>query len=274
MTELQTRREVLADKVIAGFSTAFTKLADYRQEIEQLWREFEELKPGETIKGCATKREFAERHLKRSIRAVQLMLKGGEAKRSENVSLDMRNPEALTPNGHFRSHVTSWLQKAIRRGDEESALYCARELDQFGAPGHVWHRLIVICSEDIGIVERGVVADVRALYENWRQFGSDPLAPSAENSESRLYIFHAVMLLARAHKGRQVLHAVNKLYLDRTRKEIPDYAYDMHSASGKKLGRDMAHFLREGALLKNKADVPDPYESSATELLLAKVRLD
>lgn len=260
MTETGAGREALADKVIEGFSTAFTKLAEYREEIEQLWREFEELKPGELIKGCATKREFAKRHLKRTMRAVQLMLKSGEAKRSENVSLDMRNPEALTPNGHFRADVTSWLQKSIRRGNEDDALYAAAELDLYGAPEHVWHRLFVICSEDIGLAESGLLTDIEVLHRKWQQFRGNP--------EARLFMIHAVMLLCRGRKSRLVLHGTNWAYLDRTRREIPDYAFDMHSATGKKLGRGIDHFLEEGAHLENKADIPDRFEEPAVELLL------
>jgi hypothetical protein len=75
--ELQMKREALADRVIGAVMEAFQKLAEHREAIAQLWDEFERLQPGETIKGCHTKTEFAKVHLRRNIRSVQYMLKGG-----------------------------------------------------------------------------------------------------------------------------------------------------------------------------------------------------
>ena len=97
MEELQLMRDALADRVIGAVVSAFQKLAEHREDIETLWREFESLKPGETIKGCRTKTEFAETHLRRSIRSVQYMLKGGNFNRGETVSLPTVEIEAVTP---------------------------------------------------------------------------------------------------------------------------------------------------------------------------------
>lgn len=261
-TDVQASREALADRVIEGFSTAFLKLNERRDEIQQLWIEFEKLQPGELIKGCATKREFAEQHLKRSMRAVQLMLKGGsnEAKRSEETSLDMRNPSALTVNGHPRAVITSSLQKAIRRGEVDDALYAAVEFDLSRVPEHVWHRLFVICSEDIGLADRGLITEIEVLHLKWQQSKGTP--------EARLFLIHAVLLLCRAQKSRLVLHATNVAYLDHAKREIPDYAVDMHTPQGRAMGRGMEHFLAEGAHLENKADIPDDFEERAKLLLL------
>jgi hypothetical protein len=65
-------REALAQKVAA----AFARLADHKEDIERLWQEFASLQDGETIMGCATKTEFCERVLGRSIRAIQYLLNG------------------------------------------------------------------------------------------------------------------------------------------------------------------------------------------------------
>jgi hypothetical protein len=95
MTEtMQIRRDALADRVISAVTAAFQKLAEHQDEIRQLWSEFEILKPGETIKGCRTKTEFAEVHLRRNIRAVQYMLKGGNKNRGETVSCIEVNTES------------------------------------------------------------------------------------------------------------------------------------------------------------------------------------
>ncbi len=78
----QKKREALAEKVVA----AFAKLAAHKTDIKNLWKEFEKLQPQETIRGCKTKTEFCEKHLGRSIRAVQYMLDGGNHSRGETVS--------------------------------------------------------------------------------------------------------------------------------------------------------------------------------------------
>ena len=38
---------------------------------------------------------------------------------------------------------------------------------------------------------------------------------------------------------------------------IPDKVYDKHTTEGRKLGRGLEHFLKEGASLQNKSDVQD-----------------
>jgi hypothetical protein len=84
-------REVLAQRVIACIGSIATKLAELEPDIRQLWVEFENLPKGETIRGCTTKKEFCEKHLHRTPRAIQYMLDGGNAanmaQRRENISL-------------------------------------------------------------------------------------------------------------------------------------------------------------------------------------------
>jgi replication-associated recombination protein RarA len=61
--------------------------------------------------------------------------------------------------GHKLDVLKSGLQKYIRRGDEEGALYCAGELDCFSDLGSVGerirtnmiHRLMIIFIEDVGL---------------------------------------------------------------------------------------------------------------------------
>jgi predicted nucleic acid-binding Zn-ribbon protein len=81
-TTAMQAREALAHRV----ASAFAKLADHREDIEQLWREFEKLEEDGVIMGCATKTEFCEKVLGRSIRTVQYMMLGGNHNRGETVS--------------------------------------------------------------------------------------------------------------------------------------------------------------------------------------------
>ena len=72
-------REALAQRVADAVTGAFTKLAAAKDDIDALWVEFRFLPKGETIMGCATKTEFCEKVLGRSIRAVQYLLNGRES---------------------------------------------------------------------------------------------------------------------------------------------------------------------------------------------------
>src|SRR4051794_25798957 len=67
----------------------------------------------------------------------------------------------------------SSLQKAVRRSDGSAdavaeVLYWASEMDRSGYGAVAWNRMLVICSEDIGMAGRpGLPSDLRALYQNW-----------------------------------------------------------------------------------------------------------
>src|SRR5437764_11544883 len=98
ITDITAHREALADTVIG----AFAKLAEHRDDMMQLWREFASLQPGETIKGCGTKTEFCAVHLGRSMRAVQYMLAGGNpSNRREIISLPAPAEAAVLDYEHM-----------------------------------------------------------------------------------------------------------------------------------------------------------------------------
>jgi hypothetical protein len=84
-------REALAQRVVSAVGSIATKLTELEADLRLLWVEFENLSDGETILGCSTKKEFCETKLHRTPRAVQYLLKGGNAanmaQRRENISL-------------------------------------------------------------------------------------------------------------------------------------------------------------------------------------------
>ena len=180
----------------------------------------------------------------------------------------MANPwyDEPTPRGYSKPECASALQKAIRRGDEEVALFFASELDIAGHGKYVWKRLLVITSEDVGIAEPNLPATMRALYENWQELRTGKGAPS-----HRLVLIHAVLLLVHAKKSRRVDDANWAIYKDsELRVDMPDYAYDMHTLRGKRMGRGVDHWEEEASVLANNADPDNPY----TERALANHRKD
>jgi replication-associated recombination protein RarA len=173
-----------------------------------------------------------------------------------------------TARGFEPGVVVSALQKSLRRGLEDDALYWAVELDRSGLGEWAWRRLRVIASEDIGLAEPGIAAEIQALYAAW----SDLRKKKDDRQESwRLMLVHAVLLLARAPKSRIVDHALIAHYNSDERREIPDVALDKHTRQGKRMGRSWDEFWTSGTLLADPSTgelstapvLPDPYRQAA-----------
>jgi replication-associated recombination protein RarA len=170
-----------------------------------------------------------------------------------------------TLGGYLNAECTSAMQKSIRRGLEEEALFWATELDLAGYGVYVWKRLRIIASEDIGLADPNLCVQVRALYENWIE---QRKKRDHHRFPERLFFIHAVLLCVRAKKSRIVDTALIALYYGkRPAREIPDFALDMHTSKGRKLHRGVDHFFTQGATIKNaeKTLLPDPFFKRAWE---------
>jgi replication-associated recombination protein RarA len=169
--------------------------------------------------------------------------------------------ELQSVGGYKLGEVASALQKSIRRGDEDSALFWATELDLSGYTEYAWKRLRIITSEDVGLAEPMMAANIQALYQAW----SDQRKKRDErHGPERLFFVHAIMLLARAKKSRMVDHALIAYYeAERPTRCIPDCALDKHTVTGKRLRRGHEHFWTEGAKINNAAKLEDPYYTTA-----------
>lgn len=162
-----------------------------------------------------------------------------------------------TPRGHSKPEAASALQKAIRRSDDDQALYWAIELDRAGHGQYVWKRLLIICSEDIGLADPQLPASIRALYDNWKEM----VEWRNGHGPERLMMVHAVLLLARAPKSRMVDHALHYHYTeDKQLYDVPSYALDLHTARGRQMGNGDDHWYEEASVLVGKADLGDKWE--------------
>ncbi len=134
--------------------------------------------------------------------------------------------------------VTSALQKEIRRGNEENAVYWSLILHD-AAPQYVWKRVLIIACEDIGLAAPEVVSQVYSLACGWKMAreGTWYLSPHA--------LTMAVMALCRAPKSTEVedLQTFTMGTIKNgTVREMPSYAVDQHTARGKELGKDDTFF--------------------------------
>jgi replication-associated recombination protein RarA len=169
--------------------------------------------------------------------------------------------ELTTKGGYNCGEVTSAMQKCIRRGLEEDALFWATELDLTGYGEYVWKRLRIIASEDVGLADSHAASTIYSLYQSWQL---QRKLKDTKHAPERLFLVHAVLILSRAPKSRTVDHALIAMYeATRERRGIPDFALDRHTARGRKLRRGWRHFWEHGAKLLNKCSGHDPYEATA-----------
>jgi replication-associated recombination protein RarA len=179
----------------------------------------------------------------------------------------VRFADVQTPGGYLCGEVASALQKEIRRGHERNALYWATELDLAGYGGYVWKRLRIIASEDVGLADTQAAVAVRALYENWLE---QRKRKDDNPSFARVFLVHAVCVLARAPKSRMLDHVLMVMYEgERPHPDVPDYALDKHTARGRRMGRGKQHFLEVAAQLVGE-EMADPYREEAHEVFLGE----
>lgn len=158
-----------------------------------------------------------------------------------------------TKKGYDFGEVASAMQKSIRRGLEEDALYWVVELYNSGFSEYAWKRLQIITSEDVGLAEPHMAAEIEALYQMFLRQAKKTKATEDKNAPERLYLVHAVMKLCRAKKSRAVDWALIHFFgsHNHSKKEIPDFALDKHTERGRRLKRSWKHFFDVGSWLEN-----------------------
>ena len=177
------------------------------------------------------------------------------------------NYQIRTENGYDFFGASSAFQKSIRRGDEDETMFWAVELHISGYVKYLWKRMIIITSEDVGVGDPDVVTRIMALKASYDYLLKEKNTHNAQT----LPFIQAVITLVRARKSRFIDLAYstywNKHREQVGKKEVPDYAWDMHTRKGKKMGRGLEHFYDEGAKINNanKVDREEEFEKLALE---------
>jgi replication-associated recombination protein RarA len=163
-----------------------------------------------------------------------------------------------TDNGYKRDEAISALQKCIRRGMEDEAVFFAVELDKSGWGKYAFKRLRMICSEDVGLAWPEGPAVIRALSDSHAEAmkAVTKADPHPEYHGAWLFLVHAVLLLVRAPKSRLVDWTVIYHYNQTDyRPAVPDFALDKHTDAGRRKGRrkeaGMRHFFDVGSVLED-----------------------
>jgi len=152
----------------------------------------------------------------------------------------------ITQNGYNYYPLVSALQKDIRRGNERQAVFWALELQTY-KPYLLWSRLIIIASEDIGPANNNMAILIDILHKRYQEHAK-------KRGESKgLFLIHAVLALCRSPKSREVDEllciTLPEVGMGINLPAIPDYACDMHTRTGKAMGRGIEHFYKHGAVI-------------------------
>jgi replication-associated recombination protein RarA len=176
--------------------------------------------------------------------------------------------DVRTRHGFPADELISALQKEIRRGRAENAALIAYEMATTSPvlEAYLWKRLQVISVEDVGWGELQAPVLIHTLSEMVDQL-------DRQDGERLLYAVHAVRYLCACAKDRSSDEMVNWLMAvvegGQRLPEVPDYALDMHTARGQKMGRGVRHFLEVGALVSPELPGRDAHYR---ELLLAVLK--
>jgi hypothetical protein len=113
------KRNALARAVVKQIKSLLVELKDLEEDIRQLWVEFDHLPAGEKILDCSTKKQFCEKQLGRTPRAVRYMLDGGNHKRGETVS-PMRDDPRWEPPEFSESEARELHERHEQRKQERA----------------------------------------------------------------------------------------------------------------------------------------------------------
>lgn len=182
-----------------------------------------------------------------------------------------------TRNGYRFDEVASALQKEIRRGNEVEAYFWGKELEERYYK-YCWKRLTIIASEDIGMANPEAVIFINALRTNYFYL--------RDNSKKELpvdynIIAHAIVYLCRSPKSREMDHFLQVVehdmrgdngWLPFQQLEIPDYAKDKHTQSGRSMKRKWEHFIYEASKINNEQGT-DNYKSEMERIVASRNRV-
>ena len=144
-------------------------------------------------------------------------------------------------NGMPADELIAGLQKSIRRADAEIAVRIAYEMyisgEQFEEK--LWLRLTAIAVEDIGFGDPYAICVINNLDEARNQF-------RYTDGDRPLFFVYAIRYLCAQPKERTT-DDFRKLTVKKFAQgyvpEVPDYAFDVHTAKGRAKGRDIIHFI-------------------------------
>ncbi len=108
----------------------------------------------------------------------------------------------------------------------------------------IWPEMTVLAAETIG--DGLVVSTMAHITATVLTFFD------ARKSYEGNFPAFAILLLCRSDESTRTAELFDAV-TDVPKREIPDYAHDVHTGKGRRMGRDYMHFIKEGSLLVNEA---------------------
>jgi replication-associated recombination protein RarA len=175
-----------------------------------------------------------------------------------------------TRSGLKADEVISALQKEIRRGHAENAALLAHEMIVTSPEleAMLWQRLKAISVEDVGWGEllAPVLIDTLDRFQRSIERGT---------GDRFLFAIHAVRYLSTRTKDRSSDELTAWVRRgegdDGSLPAVPDYALDMHTDQGRRMGRGRRHFYEEGSRVS--PELPDR-DTTYRDRLLASLTED
>jgi len=182
----------------------------------------------------------------------------------KQIDLYGNSTESASLNRQQREELSVWksvLQKAVRRGNAEKAMYSAHKLASLNW-WSCWKRLSVIADEDVGQPDAITAVDV--LYRKFTALKKEAKEGELSWDMKRCAVC-AAKILAEAPKDRradeflELLDAIEKHRKDeelgKKKQEleaIPDEALDMHTLQGRRIGRGDLYWYEVSSETVNK----------------------
>jgi hypothetical protein len=172
--------------------------------------------------------------------------------------VDGSKDEELLPREEVQL-LKSVLQKAIRRGRVEQAMYVARRLSTKKTGYILWRRLSIISVEDV--LDPAIIVAVEILRRQAGGFGY-------ESWDGKRCAVAAALLMAESKKDRRTdefLELMEVAEKDSEKipefdgllqelKETPDEALDMHTNEGRRMGRGEEFWLEVSSETSDKTE--------------------
>lgn len=168
-----------------------------------------------------------------------------------------------TKNGFRVDEIISAIQKAVRRSDEEAALFFAYELCESNRWQYLFHRLKIISCEDIGLADPLAVILTNVVAQQLHDSKRRADEQKRWFSPDMNIVGMVVMYLCRAPKNR-ICDIVTSLIWEKRKRgfriDIPEHSRDQHTKAGKeRIKREgidpNRQFYTEGALVKNRKKI-------------------
>lgn len=164
------------------------------------------------------------------------------------------NFEVKTRSGMRLDECASWLQKTLRRGQEQDALWIAEELFQSGFQRYLLYRLWIIAFEDIGPANPQLVQLATSTYQAWLLHKKER-KEFTHSGENRVFNGLLVCLIARSPKCRMSDDATQVILAKKNQSWKPDMnelaVLDEHVARGKEMKRKYRHWVEIGSKCGN-----------------------